>query len=176
MPCAQFYTFWREQHKLRQAAKAPATWRKRTWNQMKAQHKLLRVFYQKYELGEDPMALHTGAQKATVLYCLIMVKLAVSSLLSQASSANGLRRRSDTEEILFRVMVGGIAAFCSLYVPPRHRRSSCALGGPWGSLGVPGGLWGALRGPFGSPLLHLARTRAGQRRWRSTKCFGSSRG
>ena len=51
---------------MRLASKASTTWRNTTWNQLKAQHKLLRVFYQKYELGEDPLRLHTGAQKATV--------------------------------------------------------------------------------------------------------------
>jgi hypothetical protein len=110
----RFYAFWREQHAMRQAARGPVTWRQRTWAQLKAQHKLLRVFFQKYELGEDPLRLHTGAQKATVLYCLILIKLSVSSLLSQGSASSGGRKRSDAEEMGFRVLIGVLAASFSL--------------------------------------------------------------
>eukprot|EP00966_Prymnesium_polylepis_P093823 2171257-Prymnesium_polylepis.1 len=45
---------------MRAKARGPVPWRKRVWNQLKAQHKLLRVFYQKYDVGEDPFRLHTG--------------------------------------------------------------------------------------------------------------------
>ena len=51
---------------------------------------------------------------AQVLYCLIMVKLSVSSLLSQSSASNGIRTRSDLEDVSFRVLIGLIAALVSL--------------------------------------------------------------
>ena len=36
-----FYSFWRAQHSLNMAARAKPGFRKRTWTQLKAQHKLL---------------------------------------------------------------------------------------------------------------------------------------
>ena len=49
------------QHAMRTAARVPVKgfrgWRKRTWTQLKAQHKLLRVFFLKFDLG-DPPSMH----------------------------------------------------------------------------------------------------------------------
>ena len=56
-----FYAFWREQHamqmKARLAKNGKPGFRKRTWTQLKAQHKLLRVFFLKFDLG-DPPSMH----------------------------------------------------------------------------------------------------------------------
>jgi hypothetical protein len=107
------YSFWRAQHKLRTLPKKP-NFRQRTWTQLKGQHKLLRVFYMKFEVGQDPVALHTGAQKATVLYCLVLTKLAVSALLSQ--SGGGVKQMDEGQKFLFRLQIGMIAAAVALPV------------------------------------------------------------
>ena len=36
---------------------------------------MLRVFYQKFAIGDDPLLLHSPAQKATVLACLVLLKV-----------------------------------------------------------------------------------------------------
>ena len=81
------YEFWRQQHAMRTAGKK-ATFRKKTWNQLKGQHKLLRVFYQRFELGEDPFR-HTGQQKLTVLYQLILMKMAIPQCYRRRQPAAG---------------------------------------------------------------------------------------
>ena len=96
------------------ATQKKTTWKRKTWTQLKAQHKLLRVFYQKFELGEDPIRLHTGAQKLTVLWLIILVKMTVSSMLSQTSAQSGVRQNTVAENILLRVLIGMISASFSL--------------------------------------------------------------
>ena len=109
------YKFWREQHAMRAAAKKKKpTFRKRTWTQMKGQHKLLRVFYQKYELGQDPISLHTGAQKLTVLWIIVFMKMTISSMLSQTSGQSGVRQNTVMQNILLKVIIGMISASIAL--------------------------------------------------------------
>ena len=52
---ARYYAFWREQHALRMAPRRTA-WG-RYWLQLKAQHKMLRVFYQRYEAATRTVVL-----------------------------------------------------------------------------------------------------------------------
>ena len=49
------YQFWRQQHTMRATAKK-TKWRKKTWTQLKAQHKLLRVFCALLLFGREPLA------------------------------------------------------------------------------------------------------------------------
>ena len=107
------YKFWREQHALRAPHKKPS-WFRKTWNQLKGQHKFLRVFFQKYDLGEDPFRLHTGAQKLTVLWIVVLMKMTVSSMLSQTSAASGNRQNTVWQDVLLRVIIGLISASISL--------------------------------------------------------------
>ena len=71
-----YYTFWRKAH----AHRLTRTWWRRTWMQMKTQHKLLRVLWFRYNVAQDPAALHTGAQKATVLAAIILLKMLLATL------------------------------------------------------------------------------------------------
>ena len=70
----------------------------------------LRIFYQQYELGEDPSKIPTGAQKATGLAILIQMKMLACALLwGQAAKPD------DTGfTILQRVLVGCTAAIITL--------------------------------------------------------------
>ena len=80
-----FYDFWSSQHKQRVAKAKKPPFHKKVWKQIRGQHKLVRVFYHQYELGEDPAKIPTGAQKATGLAILIQMKmLAISLLWGQA--------------------------------------------------------------------------------------------
>ena len=106
------YQFWREQHAMRTAKKK--TWRKTTWTQMKGQHKLLRVFFMQYELGEDPIRLHTGAQKLSILWIVVLMKLTVSSMMSQASRSSGIRQNTAFEEAVMRLIMGTVTASIAL--------------------------------------------------------------
>ena len=83
---ARYYAFWREQRQLRIAmagvTKQPKlTWRqwsKRTWGQLKGQHKFFRCFFIRYDATlQDPSAAPTGAQKWTVLFFIIIAKMCV---------------------------------------------------------------------------------------------------
>ena len=81
----EYLQFWRTQHKQRielrsQMGVKPSFW-KRTWSQIRAQHKLVRVFFHKYELGDDPAKLPTGAQKITVLATLVVMKMLCLSMV-----------------------------------------------------------------------------------------------
>ena len=107
------YEFWRQQHAMRTAGKK-ATFRKKTWNQLKGQHKLLRVFYQRFKLGEDPFRLHTGQQKLTVLYQLILMKMAISSMLSQTTASSGVKQTTYMQDVIIRGIIGMVSAACSL--------------------------------------------------------------
>ena len=107
------YQFWRAQHSLR-AGQKKSTWKKRTWTQLKAQHKLLRVFYQQFELGEDPIRLHTGAQKLMVLYIIILFKMTISSMLSQLDGNSGIQQTSVMEGLLRKVLIGVISSCIAL--------------------------------------------------------------
>ena len=72
----QYYQFWRKAH----AHRLTKTWWRRTWMQMKTQHKLLRVLWFRFNVAQDPAALHTGAQKATVLAAIILLKMLLATL------------------------------------------------------------------------------------------------
>ena len=71
-----YYTFWRKAH----AHRMTRTWWRRTWMQMKTQHKLLRVLFLRYNVAQDPAALHTGAQKATILAAIVLLKMLLATL------------------------------------------------------------------------------------------------
>ena len=108
------YTFWRQQHNMR-VAKVKPSFKKRTWTQFKGQHKLLRVFYQQFELGQDPIAQHTGAQKLAVLYVIILMKMTVSSMLSQLTGTGGsVKQSTAVEQVVTKIMIGLVSAAFSL--------------------------------------------------------------
>ena len=78
------------------------------WNQMRAQHKLLRVFYHQYQLGEDPATTPTGAQKVTVLATMVLFKMLCISLLW------GQKNVDEVEWFAQKLLVGVICASLSL--------------------------------------------------------------
>ena len=52
----------------------------RTKTQFKAQHKLLRILFQKYDATLiDPSAAPSGTQKATVLFAIVLGKLFITA-------------------------------------------------------------------------------------------------
>ena len=51
------------------------SWRAKTWVQLKQQHKVLRCFFVRFQLGENPDLFLTGAQKSTVLISIILLKM-----------------------------------------------------------------------------------------------------
>ena len=106
----EFFDFWTAQHKHRIAGGKKASFLKRLKGQLRGQHKLYRIFFHHYELGEDPAKIPTGAQKATVLAILIQFKMLACALLwGQA------QKPDDTSfTILQRVAVGCSAAFFTL--------------------------------------------------------------
>ena len=75
---AKYYEFWRAQHKANVGG--GMSWRRRTWQQVKQQHKLLRIFFPKFEVGQDPKMIHTGAQKVTIVVSIILLKLLATAL------------------------------------------------------------------------------------------------
>jgi len=83
--------FWSVQHMMRLASNQRRgrdwkEWLTRTYNQLRAQHKLLRLLYRKhafenhiinYFFGEDVARLPTGTHKATVLAVTLQLQMAV---------------------------------------------------------------------------------------------------
>ena len=53
-------------------------------------HKLLRCFYFRFRAGQDPAANHTGAQKATVLFSIILGKLFICAAYTNPRCASCL--------------------------------------------------------------------------------------
>ena len=77
---AHKFQFWRAQHNATMKLRRQP-WLMRTWFQFKTQHKLLRCFYFKFQVGQDPAALHTGAQKATVLASILLLKMLATAFV-----------------------------------------------------------------------------------------------
>ena len=88
--------------------KAPGFF-KRLRAQLRAQHKLVRIFFHQYELGEDPSKIPTGAQKATVLALLVVGKMCAVSFLWGQSKINNAGLR-----LLQQTTVGLVAALIML--------------------------------------------------------------
>jgi hypothetical protein len=123
---SRYYDFWRAQHKERVAeelrnrvklvgwrAKTKA-WLKKTGNQIKAQHKLLRIFFVKFDVGEDPANKPTGAQKATVIMSIIMFRMMVSALFCNPAAKETYDKQTVGEAMLTRFLNGMLAAVLTI--------------------------------------------------------------
>ena len=64
----------RNKQKLRGWKRVKA-WCRNTRDQIKGQHKFVRIFFHKYDIGEDPSNKPTGAQKATVVFSIICFRM-----------------------------------------------------------------------------------------------------
>jgi hypothetical protein len=80
------YGVWRQAH----AHRLTKTWWARTWMQMKTQHRLLRVLWLRFNVAQDPAALHTGAQKATILAAIVLLKMLLATLFFPAGDFGGV--------------------------------------------------------------------------------------
>ncbi|KAL3922576.1 MAG: hypothetical protein SGPRY_004513, partial [Prymnesium sp.] len=117
---AQYYQKWREVHRERQIARglsnqsrsrleAMKAFVSRTWLLLKSQHKLIRIFFLTFDIGEDPSNRLSGAQKATVLVCIILLRLVVLSLQYNPASLEEYQKRSTAEQWLSNLVVGSFA-------------------------------------------------------------------
>ncbi|KAL3921218.1 MAG: hypothetical protein SGPRY_004979 [Prymnesium sp.] len=117
---AQFYQNWREVHRDRQIAKslsnkslsrlgAAKAFMIRTWVQIKGQHKLVRIFFLTFDIGEDPSNRLSGAQKATVLVCIILLRLVVLSLQYNPASLEEYHKKTTAEQWLSNLVIGTFA-------------------------------------------------------------------
>jgi hypothetical protein len=123
---ARFHDFWRAQHKERVKeemqnrvqlvgwrAKTKA-WLKKTGNQIKAQHKLIRTFFVKFDVGEDPANKPTGAQKATVIMSIIMFRMMVSALFCNPAAKESYEKQTMAEAMLTRFFNGMLTAVLTI--------------------------------------------------------------
>ncbi|KAL3920914.1 MAG: hypothetical protein SGPRY_005082, partial [Prymnesium sp.] len=117
---AQYYQNWREVHRDRQIAKgfskqspsrfgAVKAFVSRTWLHLKSQHKLVRIFFLTFDIGEDPSNRLSGAQKATVLVCIVLLRLVVLSLQYNPASLEEYKKRTTAEQWLSNLAVGSFA-------------------------------------------------------------------
>ena len=60
-------------------------WRAETLVQLKQQHKVLRCFFVRFKLGDNPDLFLTGAQKSTVLISIVLLKMLGAALFYQNS-------------------------------------------------------------------------------------------
>ncbi len=121
--------------KLRASAPAFAStmnWLGRTWQQMRAAHKLVRCFGIVYTSGQDPALVLTGAQKIAVLANIVLFKLLCSAFVirepctdCKLTSGEILERTSDCEEL------GGTPMY------PRYASLTALLAAGAGLLSLP---------------------------------------
>ncbi|KAL3905746.1 MAG: hypothetical protein SGPRY_010809, partial [Prymnesium sp.] len=82
---------------------------KRTWLHLKSQHKLFRIFFLTFDIGEDPYNRLSGAQKATVLVCIILLRLVVLSLQYNPATLEEYQKKTIAEQWLSNLVVGAFA-------------------------------------------------------------------
>jgi len=119
---AKYYAFWREQQKARiaEAAKIQQKvtlkkWCEATATQMKAQHKLLRVFFFKVDATlVDPAAAPNGFQKVTVIFAIVWAKYFFASMLYDPVSAELYEKESMFQKLIRQVLTGMIISSLAL--------------------------------------------------------------
>ena len=113
---AHYYAFWREQRMERMIHMGARKltwhmWALRMWTQLKAQHKLLRIFFQKYDVTlSDPSAAPTGMQKATVLFAILLGKLFICALYTNPRGAEEYSTSSTKDKLASLVVMGLVNA------------------------------------------------------------------
>lgn len=105
----EYYAFWAAQHKHRVSNAKKPKLRKRIWAQVRAQHKLVRIFFHQYELGEDPAKIPTGAQKTTTLAIILQFKMLCIAMLWQQAKSDDVGFT-----ITQRVVIGSVAALITM--------------------------------------------------------------
>ena len=85
-------------------------WLSATKAQIKGQHKLIRIFYMKYDIGEDPSNKPTGAQKATVIFAIVLMRMTVAAMYCDPSALEHYEEKGGSSLILSKVVNGMIAA------------------------------------------------------------------
>ncbi|KAL3911135.1 MAG: hypothetical protein SGPRY_008808 [Prymnesium sp.] len=88
---ARYYEGWHEMNRDQRQARhigdsSPGlctqcrAFRKRTLLQLKAQHKMFRIFFLTFDIGEDPHNRLNGSQKLTVFVCIVLLRMMVLAL------------------------------------------------------------------------------------------------
>ena len=132
---ARHYDFWREQRKNRIAVlvqsgsrwscKAWKEWSKATINQIKGQHKVFRCFVMKYDATlQDPSAAPTAAQKVTVLYTILAIKLMVAAAVFNPLAVETYEKKTQSEKYLDMIFNGWIVSTPHRipFLPSSHSR------------------------------------------------------
>lgn len=101
------YEYWHHKH-VERVRLIHTPWHRRLYGQIMVQHRLFRVFRKKFDVTVDPLMHHTATQKATILACIVLLKMLTAALCF------GGDYRSTDQMLLSKLLVGVFAASVAL--------------------------------------------------------------
>ena len=108
------HDFWREQHENR-VKHIRYTLRERIWANMKTEHSSLKCIYMKFGVEKDPSLIMTGAQKATVVYIVVLFEALILSMIMETMDEDDYAEASFVEILIQEVIM---AIFCAILCEP----------------------------------------------------------
>ncbi|KAL3917181.1 MAG: hypothetical protein SGPRY_006506 [Prymnesium sp.] len=86
----------------------------RTLLQLKAQHKMFRIFFLSFDIGEDPHNRLNGSQKLTVFVCIVLLRMVVLALQFNPAILEEYEKRTLVQKLSSSILVGLISVFVTI--------------------------------------------------------------